>query len=153
MKSAKTLLKKIMRILSSWKAIRPICRTLKNAIESWITCPYISKIDVISPFFQGFIFAKLCIQEDSRDKFWIYYSPYRLQEANHSFVKWWRGYSLSSDPAFWGSTELVLQSNSYSAAASDTVGQVTWADVDGNGHKELFIPSYSTSEVFVFTFQ
>ena len=53
----------------------------------------------------------------------------------------------SEDPKNWTyNRTLILRTG------KDTVGQMACADVDGDGVKELFIPSYSTSEVFVFAF-
>lgn len=54
---------------------------------------------------------------------------------------------VSDDPKNWIYNQTIILKT-----GGDTVGQIACADVNGDGLTEIFIPSYSTSEVFVFTY-
>lgn len=54
----------------------------------------------------------------------------------------------SDEPSDW-TYEMQIILN----AGDGTVGELSFADVDGDGYVEIFVPSYSTNEVFVYKFQ
>ena len=54
---------------------------------------------------------------------------------------------LSSDPTNWN-----YKKNTIFDAGSGTVGQMAFADVDGDGYNDIFIPSYNQATVHVYTF-
>ena len=61
-----------------------------------------------------------------------------------------RAYSYeakSQDPNDWTYTKTT-----FCDAGSGTVGELSAGDVDNDGYTDVFIPSYSKSEVLVYTF-
>ena len=53
----------------------------------------------------------------------------------------------SSDPSDW-----LYHLMPFLEAGNGTVGELSFADVDGDSFVEVFAPSYSTNEVFVYRF-
>ncbi|XP_060084562.1 uncharacterized protein LOC132563824 [Ylistrum balloti] len=54
---------------------------------------------------------------------------------------------LSADASSW-----TYNLTTFLQASDGTVGQLSFADANGDGYQEVFVPSYSTNELFVYTF-
>ena len=54
---------------------------------------------------------------------------------------------VSNNSSDWTYTKMTFLD-----AGNGTVGELSSADVDGDGFVEVFVPSYTTNEVFVYRF-
>jgi len=62
-----------------------------------------------------------------------------------------RAYSFeatSETPSDWSYNQVT-----FCDAGSGTVGEISAADVNGDGYTDVFVPSYTTNEVFVYSYQ
>ena len=56
------------------------------------------------------------------------------------------------EPVSNNSSDWTYTMMTFLDAGNGTVGELSSADVDGDGFVEVFVPSYATNEVFVYRF-
>ncbi|XP_069133848.1 uncharacterized protein [Argopecten irradians] len=56
--------------------------------------------------------------------------------------------ALSADASSW-----TYNLTTFLQAGDGTVGQISFADADGDGYQEVFVPSYSTNQLYIYTFK